>query len=516
MPMEGKLLAGRYEIQHILGSGGMATVYKAFDTTLERDVAIKVMNQGLAHDREFVRRFVWEAQATGRLSHPNIVNVYDAGQEGPLYYMVMEYVEGVTLKHLIQERGRLSAKEAFQIATQICDGLSHAHSHGIIHRDIKPHNIMCTSDGRYKVADFGIARLLRNSTNLTRTGTVMGSIHYFSPEQARGQEIGYPSDLYSLGIVLYEMGTGEVPFHANEDIAVALMHIQTPVPDPRKLNPALPIAFTEIVQKAMEKNPNKRFQTAQELKQAILQASSLSNKEKTTPKRRVEMEQGTGGNHLGNRLHPTGSQTSSTSTVQKTSYSRSQTQSISMSELTPRRSRKDEQNSKLNIKMIIITVITILIFSFVLKSCFGGDDSSKQETQPPANQSSQQVEQNNEPPKETPTEPTKEKTDSKQKKHTKTNTKVDNAVVKKVYWLIAGSFQEEAQAQEFLAQQQLPDVIIKPDSSLGYTMYQVLYKNWFKTHDDANKKLEEWAASGIDTTNVQIVESAEITLDKNK
>jgi serine/threonine-protein kinase len=225
MPMEGKLLAGRYEIQHILGSGGMATVYKAFDTTLERDVAIKVMNQGLAHDREFVRRFVWEAQATGRLSHPNIVNVYDAGQEGPLYYMVMEYVEGVTLKHLIQERGRLSAKEAFQIATQICDGLSHAHSHGIIHRDIKPHNIMCTSDGRYKVADFGIARLLRNSTNLTRTGTVMGSIHYFSPEQARGQEIGYPSDLYSLGIVLYEMGTGEVPFHANEDIAVALMHI---------------------------------------------------------------------------------------------------------------------------------------------------------------------------------------------------------------------------------------------------------------------------------------------------
>lgn len=267
----GRKAVGWEVSDHPTCGGGMAKVYKAKDTILDRFVAIKVMNESLSHDRDFVRRFIQEAQATAKLSHPNIVNVYDAGREGPTYFMVMEYVEGPTLKKWISSRGALSPKEAISIAMQICDGLAHAHANGIIHRDIKPQNIMSAPDGRMKVTDFGISRILRSSSTPTKAGTVMGSVHYFSPEQARGYDIGFPSDLYSLGVVLYEMVTGKVPFDGEENIGIALKHVQDPVPDPRNFIPDLPDELCRVICKALEKDPSHRYQSTQEMKRALQQ-----------------------------------------------------------------------------------------------------------------------------------------------------------------------------------------------------------------------------------------------------
>lgn len=274
--MLGKIIAGRYEILEHIAGGGMAAVYQGRDNVLNRIVAVKVMDPQLGQDDEFVKRFILEAQATGRLSHPNIVNVYDAGEEDGMYYMVMEFVEGITLKEYIIEKGFLTPEEAAEITAQICDGLAHAHQQGIIHRDIKPHNILCTSDGRYKLTDFGIARLVDAATHLTKTGTVMGSVHYFSPEQASGHNISYPSDLYSLGIVLFEMLTGSVPFDAKEHILVAMMHLHDEVPDPRLVQEDLPESFTQVLNQVLAKKPEDRYQTADELKEALLQALSYN------------------------------------------------------------------------------------------------------------------------------------------------------------------------------------------------------------------------------------------------
>jgi serine/threonine protein kinase len=273
--MLGKIIAGRYEILEHIAGGGMAAVYQGRDNVLHRIVAVKVMDPQLGQDDEFVKRFILEAQATGRLSHPNIVNVYDAGEEEGMYYMVMEFVEGITLKEYIIEKGFLSAEEAAEITAQICDGLAHAHKQGIIHRDIKPHNILCTPDGRYKLTDFGIARLVDAATHLTKTGTVMGSVHYFSPEQASGHNISYPSDLYSLGIVLFEMLTGSVPFDAKEHILVAMMHLHDEVPDPRLVQEDLPESFTHVLNKVLAKKPEDRYQSADELKESLIQALSF-------------------------------------------------------------------------------------------------------------------------------------------------------------------------------------------------------------------------------------------------
>ena len=188
----------------------MAVVYKAMDTALGRHVAVKVMNDSLSHDEDFIRRFDREARAAGSLSHPNVVHVFDVGREGHIHYIVMEYIEGASLMDLIQKKGRIPAEEAAQIAAQVCDGLAHAHGKGIVHRDLKPHNVMCTLDGQYKLADFGISRTTGLST-ITKTGFVMGSVHYFSPEQARGNQVSVRSDLYSLGVTLYEMVTRSAP-----------------------------------------------------------------------------------------------------------------------------------------------------------------------------------------------------------------------------------------------------------------------------------------------------------------
>ncbi len=289
--MLGRLIGGRYEVTRHIAGGGMATVYQGRDTILDRVVAIKVMDQQLGKNDEFIERFILEAKATGRLSHPNIVSVYDVGEEQGLYYMVMEFVEGVTLKDHIINNGYLTAKEAVEICSQICDGLAHAHNQGIIHRDIKPHNILCTPDGRYKLTDFGIARFVEAASHLTKTGTVMGSVHYFSPEQASGQKISFTSDIYSLGVVLFEMLTGTVPFDAKEHVHVAIMHLHDAVPDPRLVQEDLPTSLTEVLFQALAKQPEERIATAEELKQALQRAlinSEPVKKRVTIPKTREE------------------------------------------------------------------------------------------------------------------------------------------------------------------------------------------------------------------------------------
>ncbi|MFF0825672.1 Stk1 family PASTA domain-containing Ser/Thr kinase [Brevibacillus sp. NPDC003359] len=262
--MEGQRLGGRYQIESRVGGGGMAIVYKAKDLILNRPVAVKVLRSQFGTDEDFVNRFRREAQAVASLSHPNVVGVYDVGQEGDTHYMVMEYIEGYTLKEVIIQRGALPVEEAVRVAEQICDALDHAHQNQIIHRDIKPHNIMIGKNGRVKVTDFGIARAVTSAT-ITHTNAMLGSVHYFSPEQARGGITGEKSDIYSLGIVLYEMVTGELPFSGDSPISVALKHLQEPLPEPRQVNPAIPQSVENVILKSLVKDPFLRYASASEM-----------------------------------------------------------------------------------------------------------------------------------------------------------------------------------------------------------------------------------------------------------
>lgn len=262
--MEGQRLGGRYQIESRVGGGGMAIVYKAKDLILNRPVAVKVLRSQFGTDEDFVNRFRREAQAVASLSHPNVVGVYDVGQEGDTHYMVMEYIEGYTLKEVIIQRGALPVEEAVRVAEQICDALDHAHQNQIIHRDIKPHNIMIGKNGRVKVTDFGIARAVTSAT-ITHTNAMLGSVHYFSPEQARGGITGEKSDIYSLGIVLYEMVTGELPFSGDSPISVALKHLQEPLPEPRQVNPSIPQSVENVILKALVKDPFLRYASASEM-----------------------------------------------------------------------------------------------------------------------------------------------------------------------------------------------------------------------------------------------------------
>lgn len=264
MNLEGRLISNRYEIIKRVGNGGMATVYKAKDHTLNRFVAVKILKDEFTTDEEFIKRFNSEAQAVASLTNPNIVSVYDVGNEGNLYYIVMELVQGKTLKEVIQEDGKLSWKWSLKVAIQIAQALDAAHKNNIIHRDIKPHNIIITEDGMAKVTDFGIAKAVSNST-ITAFGTTLGSVHYFSPEHARGGFTDAKSDLYSLGVVMYEMLTGKVPFDADTPVSVALMHMQEKPIEPILLNPSIPVSVNKIVLKAMQKDPNLRYQSAKEM-----------------------------------------------------------------------------------------------------------------------------------------------------------------------------------------------------------------------------------------------------------
>ena len=264
MNLIGKMLANRYEILEKIGNGGMAVVYKAKCHVLNRFVAVKVLKDEFITDNEFIKRFRTEAQAAASLTHPNIVSIYDVGNEGDIYYIVMELIQGKTLKEIIVEDGKFSWKWSVNIAIQIASALETAHRHNIVHRDIKPHNIIITEDGMAKVTDFGIAKAVSNST-ITAFGTTIGSVHYFSPEHAKGGYTDAKSDLYSLGVVMYEMLTGRVPFDADTPVSVALMQVQDDPIEPRKLNPQIPISVNNIILKAMQKNPNDRYASATDM-----------------------------------------------------------------------------------------------------------------------------------------------------------------------------------------------------------------------------------------------------------
>lgn len=267
--MEGMVLGNRYELLEKIGEGGMATVYKARCQILDRIVAVKILKEEFSFNKSFVEKFKIEAMAAARITHPNIVNIYDVGQQGDVYYIVMEYVEGRSLKEIISEQSPLPIGKALDIAVMICDGVHCAHEKGIIHRDIKPHNILITNTGMVKVADFGIARAISSAT-ITFGGNIVGSVHYISPEQAKGEPVNPTSDIYSIGCVLYEMVTGQVPFNAESPITVALKHIHDEVPSPRKINEAVPAALENIILKAMDKVPGRRFATAEEMRNALL------------------------------------------------------------------------------------------------------------------------------------------------------------------------------------------------------------------------------------------------------
>ncbi len=265
MDLEGRLLGNRYEIIEKIGNGGMAMVYKSKDHVLNRFVAVKILRDEFTTDQEFIKRFSIEAQAAASMTHPNIVSIYDVGQDGNLYYIVMELIKGKTLKEIIvEEGGPLSWKWSTNIAIQIASALETAHKNNIVHRDIKPHNIIITEDGVAKVTDFGIAKAVSNST-ITAFGSTIGSVHYFSPEHARGGYTDSKSDLYSLGVVMYEMLTGRVPFDADTPVSVALKHMQEePVP-PIELNEKIPTSINSIILKAMRKDTSIRYQTATEM-----------------------------------------------------------------------------------------------------------------------------------------------------------------------------------------------------------------------------------------------------------
>lgn len=256
--MLGRILGGRYELGKKIGSGGMAEVYCAYDKTLDRHVAVKILHEAYRADAEFIEKFHSEAKAAARLSHPNIVNIFDVGIDGDDHYIVMEYVQGNSLKDKIRQEGALEILTATRIAKDIANGLAHAHAHNLVHCDIKPHNILMTPDGHAKIADFGIARAITESTT-TYSGNVIGSVHYFSPEQAQGGTITPKSDVYSLGIVMYEMLTNRLPFTGENPVAIAMKHIEEDPVTPISIRPQIPPMLEAIVLRAMNKNPELRL-----------------------------------------------------------------------------------------------------------------------------------------------------------------------------------------------------------------------------------------------------------------
>ena len=259
--MVGKILDNRYELREVIGTGGMAMVYKAHDQRLNRLVAVKILKSELAEDAEFRRRFRDESQAVAMLSHPNIVSVYDVSR-GEIEYIVMELIDGITLKQYMERRGKLNWRESLHFITQIMRGLSHAHSRGIIHRDIKPHNVMILRDGSVKIADFGIARL-ESAAQQTMTQQALGSVHYISPEQAKGDRTDARSDIYSAGVVLYEMLTSRLPFEGDSAVSIAIQHLSSVPLSPCEIDPTVPEALEKICMKAMASDIEKRYQSAE-------------------------------------------------------------------------------------------------------------------------------------------------------------------------------------------------------------------------------------------------------------
>ena len=271
MISKGQKINDRYEIIKSIGEGGMANVYLGYDSILDRNVAIKVLRGDLSNDEKFVRRFQREAIAASSLAHRNIVEVYDVGEDDGMYYIVMEYIKGKTLKQLLKKRGSLTLSEALDIMLQLIDGMSHAHDSYIIHRDLKPQNIMIKDDGQIKITDFGIAMAL-NATQLTQTNSVMGSVHYLPPEQASGKGSTFKSDIYSMGIIFYELLSGNLPFKGDNAVEIALKHMREPFPSIREENSSIPQSIENIILKATAKNPKNRYNSAKEMHDDLLTA----------------------------------------------------------------------------------------------------------------------------------------------------------------------------------------------------------------------------------------------------
>ena len=259
--MVGETIADRYELEEVVGHGGMSTVYKAHDSLLERNVALKVLHQQYNEDEDFVERFKHEARSVAQLQHPNIVTVIDRGEEDGRQYIVFEFIDGENLKELVVRKGRLDLRDALEIAHEIARGLAFAHDHGLVHRDVKPQNVLLNGDGRAKVTDFGIARSLDVDHGVTQTGTILGTSNYIAPEQASGQPVDAHTDVYSLGIVLYEMLTGELPFPGESFVAIAMKHIQEPSPNVLDVRGDIPLRVAEMIDRALEKDPEHRFPT---------------------------------------------------------------------------------------------------------------------------------------------------------------------------------------------------------------------------------------------------------------
>lgn len=273
MTEQSRVLGGRYELQSRLGRGGMATVFRGSDRVLGRSVAVKVLASTFAKDGTFVERFRREAQAAAGLNHPNVVAVFDTGSDDGVHYIVMEYVEGRTLADVIREEGALPPTRAAEIAATACHALSSAHEKGMVHRDVKPGNVLLTSDGGVKVADFGIARVVSGEP-LTVTGSVMGTASYLSPEQATGSKVDRRSDIYSLGCVLYEMLTGRIPFEGDTPVSIAYKHVEEEPTAPSSVNPAVPSALEAVVKRAMAKSPTDRYQSADEMARDLRHAAA--------------------------------------------------------------------------------------------------------------------------------------------------------------------------------------------------------------------------------------------------
>src|SRR5271157_3535463 len=268
-----RVFSERYELNHLIARGGMAEVYRAQDRLLERPVALKVLFPELSVDRSFVDRFRREARAAANLSHPNIVPVFDWGEDSGTYFIVMEFVDGRPLSSILRTAGPLHPDRAAEITADVAGALSYAHRHGVVHRDVKPGNVLITEEGIIKVTDFGIARAVNTEESLTQTGAVMGTATYFSPEQAEGLGVDSRSDIYSLGVVLFEMVVGRPPFLGDSPVAVASKHVRDHPPAPRELNPQIPPTFEAIILKAMAKDPDHRYATAEDLRADLLRFS---------------------------------------------------------------------------------------------------------------------------------------------------------------------------------------------------------------------------------------------------
>ena len=350
MIIKGQKINDRYEIIRNIGEGGMANVYLALDTILNRKVAVKVLRGDLATDEKFVRKFQREASAASNLDHPNIVGIYDVGEDNGNYYIVMEYVEGQTLKSLIKRRGSLTLPEVIDIMTQLTSGIAHAHQNGIIHRDIKPQNVLILDDGLIKIADFGIAHAL-NSEELTQTNSVMGSVHYLPPEQANGEQSTFKSDIYSLGILMFELLTGHVPFKGENAVEIAIKQMKDPIPSLRDIKEDIPQSVENIILKATAKNPKNRYDKVDDMKYDI--KTCLDEDKLNVPKLKFQ--------------YPEFEKDEEQPKVVKSRQRRNEELNNSLSETTEIEKIEDKKaNNKIKIAIIALLALLAIIIGVVL------------------------------------------------------------------------------------------------------------------------------------------------------